>query len=39
MAGAITTVTQDEVWPGLIGMRVLAVAGVALRHRPSSASC
>lgn len=30
MAGTVTTLTQHELWPGLLGMRLLAVAGVAL---------
>lgn len=30
LAGAVTTVTQHELWPGLIGMRLLAVGGVAV---------
>ncbi|SFF37077.1 alpha-1,6-mannosyltransferase/alpha-1,6-mannosyltransferase [Actinoplanes philippinensis] len=30
LAGAVTTLTRHELWPGLIGMRLLAVAGVAL---------
>ncbi|MEV6303463.1 polyprenol phosphomannose-dependent alpha 1,6 mannosyltransferase MptB [Actinoplanes sp. NPDC051861] len=30
LAGSVTTVTQHELWPGLVGMRVLAVAGIAL---------
>jgi alpha-1,6-mannosyltransferase len=30
LAGAVTGVTGHEVWPGLVGMRLLAVAGIAL---------
>ena len=30
LAGAVTTATGQELWPGLIGMRLLAVAGIAL---------
>jgi alpha-1,6-mannosyltransferase len=30
LAGAVTAVTGHEVWPGLVGMRLLAVAGIAL---------
>ncbi|BEL06407.1 polyprenol phosphomannose-dependent alpha 1,6 mannosyltransferase MptB [Actinoplanes sichuanensis] len=30
LAGAVTTLTGNELWPGLIGMRLLAVAGVAV---------